>query len=158
MAEYEGEVTRLVQDQQKIIDGLMKDMGGIEKRFVQIEGRGMTRLSSTARQETDPEPEWERHHVERGPSQGQSASHRYMEPPCVAPKIYHWEVPYIARFSMNTMSGNQSPEKGSGIGSPSRSETIVIEKEPRQCRKRPELHFCRWEQRIQAMDDRVLGE
>ena len=32
---------------------------------------------------------------------------------------------------MNTMLGNQSPEKGTGIWSPSRSKTIVIEEEPR---------------------------
>ena len=131
VAKYEGEVTRLVQHQQEIIDGLMEAMDGIEKRLVQVEGWGMTRPSSTPRREPEHEPERERDHVERGLSQAQPASHRPMEPPYGAPKVNPRELPYIPSFSMNTMLGNQSPEKGSGIGLPSRSKTIVIEEEPR---------------------------
>ena len=117
VAKYQGEVTRLVQHQQEMIDGLMEAMDGIEKKLVEVEGRGMRRPSWTPRQEPEHELERERD--------------RPMELPYEAPKVDPRELPYIPRFSMNTMLGNQSPEKGSGSGSPSRSKTIVIEEEPR---------------------------
>ena len=106
-------------------------MEGTGKKLVQVEGRRMTRPSSTPRREPEHEPELERDHVEHGLSQGQPASHRPMKPPYGAPKVDPRELPYIPRLSMNTMLVNQSPEKGSGIGLPSRSKAIVIEEEPR---------------------------
>ena len=107
----------MVQHQQEMIDGLMEAMDGIEKRMVQVEGRGMTRPSWTPRREPEHELERERD--------------RPMEPPYQGPHVYPRELPYVPRFSLRTMLGNQSLEKGSGIGSPSRSKTIVIEEEPR---------------------------
>ena len=131
VAKYQGEVKRLVRHQQEIIDGLMEGMDGIEKRSVQVEGRGMTRPSPTPRREPEHGPERERDHAERGRFQRQQASHRPIEPPYWAPKVDPRELLYILRFSMNTMPGNQSPEKGPAIGSPSRSKTIVIKEERR---------------------------
>ena len=131
VAKYQGGVTRLVQHQQEIMDGLMEARDGIEKKLVQVEGPGIRRPSSTPKREPEYEPERERDHVELGQSQGQPASHRPMEPPYGARKVDPRVLPYIPRFSMNTMLGNQRQEKGSSIGSPSRSKTIVIEEEPR---------------------------
>ena len=107
VAKYQGEVTRLLQHEKEIIDGLMEAMDGIEKGLVQVDDRGMTRHSTTPRQEPDPEPESEPDHVESAPSQGQPASHRPMEPPYGAPKVAPRGLPYIPRLSMNTMLGNQ---------------------------------------------------
>ena len=94
-AKYEREVTRLVQHQQEIVDSLMKAMDGIEKTLVQVEGRGMTRRSSTQRREPEYDPECERDCVERGQSQGQPASHRPLEPLYGAPKVDPRELLYI---------------------------------------------------------------
>ena len=74
VVKYQGEVTRLVQYQQKIFDGLMESRDGMEKRLVQVEGRGMSRTSCTPRREPEHEPEREPDNVERGPSQAQPAS------------------------------------------------------------------------------------
>ena len=107
----------------------MEAMDGSEKNLVQVRGRGMRRPSSTPKREPEHKPERKCDHVERGPSQGQPASQRPMEPPYGAPKVDPRELPYIPRFSMNTMVGNQSAEKLCSIGSPSRSKTIMIEEE-----------------------------
>ena len=128
---YQGELRTLVQHQQQFIDGLMEATDGIEKRLVQLEGRGITRPSWTPRQDPEHAPERQRDHVEGGPSQGQPASHRPLEPPYGAPKVEPPELPYTPRNSVNTMLGNQRPEKGSSSGSPLRSKTIVILEEPR---------------------------
>ena len=108
----------------------MEAMKGIEKRLVQVEGWRMTRPSSTPSLEPAHEPEREPDHVEHGPSQGQPASHRPMEPPYGIPKLDPRDFSYILRFSMNTMLGTQSPKKGACIGLALRPKTLLIEEEP----------------------------
>ena len=110
---------------------MIEAMDGIRKKLVQVEGRGMTRPSSTPRRQLEHEAELKPDHIERGPSQAQPAPPRPMEPPDGALKGDPGELPYIPRISMKAMSGNQSTEKRSGIGSPSKSKNNVIKVEPR---------------------------
>ena len=75
VAKCNGEVTRLGQHQQGIIDGLMEAMEALKKTG-QVQGCGMTRLSSTPKQEPEQEPDPQGDHAECRPSQGQPGSHR----------------------------------------------------------------------------------
>ena len=136
----------------------MEAMDGIEKRVVQVEGPGTTTPLSGARQELQHEPERERVNVERGPSEAQPASHRPMKPPYGALKGDTRELPYIARSPMKSKLGNQSQEKGSGIGLPSRSKAIAIEEEARAMPEASTDSFVPMGGENRAMDKQVIGE